>query len=195
VIRLLSPAFRATGRGELRAVCKCLEPPVPRSTIAATQVATRFAGNSYFTAETAVARRKPSRKRLRLMGNFPLSRGARAPRKQRNGAATPGGGCLRFQAPPERVVTGCAPQSSPGLHPSSTCAPRIADNDRPETRCRTVGIDSRIALLPNLSRPARLALSFPVTSICQSHGGTDSRPEQSRNARGQMIFCTLWPTT
>ena len=82
---------------------------------------------------------------------------------------------LRITAP-----AGCVLRFSLGLPPSSTCVLRIEGNDRPETRCRTEGIDSRPVSLPEFLQPARLALSFSATSIRQSHRGTDQQPDQSR---------------
>jgi hypothetical protein len=63
------------------------------------------------------------------------------------------------------ALAGCARRFSLGLPPSSTCALRIEGNDRPETRCRTEGIDSRPVFLSEFLQPARLALSFSATSI------------------------------
>ena len=63
------------------------------------------------------------------------------------------------------ALAGCVLRFSLGLPPSSTCALRIEGNDRPETRCRTEGIDSRPVFLPEFLQPARLALSFSATSI------------------------------
>src|SRR5260370_18492585 len=68
------------------------------------------------------------------------------------------------------------------------CALRIEGNDRPETRCRTEGIDRRPVFLPEFLQPARLALSFSATSIRQSHRGTDGQPDQSRLVAEQERF-------
>ena len=86
------------------------------------------------------------------------------------------------------ALAGCVLRFSLGLPPSSTCVLRIEGNDRPETRCRTEGIDSRPVSLPEFLQPARLALSFAATSIRQSHRGTDQQPDQSRLVMDQERF-------
>jgi hypothetical protein len=63
--------------------------------------------------------------------------------------------------------------------PSFTCVLHIEGNDRPETRRRNEGIDSRPVSPPRFLQPVRLALSFSATSIHQSHRGTDEQPDQS----------------
>jgi hypothetical protein len=68
------------------------------------------------------------------------------------------------------------------------CALRIEGNDRPETRCRTEGIDRRTVFLSEFLQPARLALSFSAKSIRQSHRGTDGQPGQSRLVTEQEKF-------
>ena len=89
------------------------------------------------------------------------------------------------------ALAGCVLRFSLGLPPSSTCVLRIEGNDRPETRCRTEGIDSRPVSLPEFLQPARLALSFSATSIRQSHRGTDQQPDQSRLVMDQERFSPL----
>src|ERR1035438_10012117 len=109
----------------------------------------------------------------------PAARSARQVRRQHpesRGGITPtalAGGVLWF---------------SLGLPPSSICALRIEGNDRPETRCRTEGIDSRPVFLPEFLQPARLAPSFSATSIRQSHRDTDEQPNQSRLVTDQERF-------
>ena len=109
----------------------------------------------------------------------PAARSARQVRRQHpesRGGITPtalAGGVLWF---------------SLGLPPSSICALRIEGNDRPETRCRTEGIDSRPVFLPEFLQPARLAPSFSATSIRQSRRGTDEQSDQSRLVTDQERF-------
>jgi hypothetical protein len=86
------------------------------------------------------------------------------------------------------ALAGCVLRFSLGLPPSSPCVLRIEGNDRPETRCRTEGTDSRPVSLPEFLQPARLALSFSATSIQQSHRGTDQQPDQSRLVMDQERF-------
>jgi hypothetical protein len=86
------------------------------------------------------------------------------------------------------ALVGYVPRFSLGLLPSSPCALRIEGNDRPETRCRTEGIDRRPVFLPEFLQPARLALSFSATSIRQSHRGTHGQPDQSRFVAEQERF-------
>src|ERR1039457_2811673 len=91
------------------------------------------------------------------------------------------------------ALAGCVLRISLGLPPSSPCALHIAGNDRPETSCRTEGIDSRPVSLPEFLQPARLALSFSATSIRHSHRGTDEQPDQSRLVIDQQSFSPLRP--
>src|SRR5258708_2368776 len=88
------------------------------------------------------------------------------------------------------ALVGCVPLFSLGLLPSSPCALRIEGNDRPETRCRTEGIDRRPVFLLEFLQPARSALSSSGTSIRQSHRGTDGQPDQSRlvNGAGEVLI-------
>ena len=98
----------------------------------------------------------------------------------------PPSSCLHFLR--ITVLVGCVLRISLGLPPSSTCALHIEDNDRPETSCRTEGIDSRPVSLQEFLQPARLALSFSATSIRHSHRGTDEQPDQSRLVIDQERF-------
>jgi len=86
------------------------------------------------------------------------------------------------------ALVGYVPRFSLGLLPSSTCALRIEGNDRPETRCRTEGIERRPVFLPEFLQPARSALSSSATSTRQSHRDTDGQPDQSRLCYGQERF-------
>ena len=104
------------------------------------------------------------------------SSGSRRQRPKSRGGITP------------TALAGCVLRFSLGLPRSSTCALRIEGNDRPETRCRTEGIDSRPVCLPQFLQPARLALAFSATSIRQSHRGTDEQPDQSRLVTDQERF-------
>ena len=78
----------------------------------------------------------------------------------------PPSSCLHFLR--ITALVGCVLRIWLGLPPSSTCAPHIEGNDRPETSCRTEGIDSRPVSLLELLQPPRLALSFSATSIRHS---------------------------
>ena len=101
----------------------------------------------------------------------------------------PPSSCLHFLR--ITALVGCVLRIWLGLPPSSTCALHIEGNDRPETSCRTEGIDSRPVSLQEFLQPARLALSFSATSIRHSHRGTDEQPDQSRLVMDQQRFSPL----